>query len=355
MTAVFHRRGERTRGRLVTPRQQTTRMNSLSIVLCTCNGAAHLDEQLRTLRAQADVLELVVVDDASVDSTWDILMEHARRDSRIRLHRNARRLGVARNFERAIGLAVGEWIALADQDDVWLVDKLARLRAAWDGRAGLLHHATRKFRGTAPAIVRSPAGERRKFHGSDLRPLLYRNTIVGHTMLVRASLARRAMPFPEGVPHDWWLGVMAAHLGEVQYVDEYLVHYRMHQGNAQHAAHSRSRRLRAEQQMRLDLLSALAVRRDLPELSAKFVRDYFRLLARAESGSFPWNLWRFYRRNAAVFFGGGHEISRARQWRKSFLAALGTMTWAPPILKGGELVRPMLPVDPEPEIFRRVG
>src|SRR5262245_40553133 len=100
-----------------------------SIVLCTCDGEAYLEAQLATLRSQAGVAEIVVVDDASTDRTWAMLVRHACEDSRFRLHRNAERRGVTANFEQAILRARSPWVALADQDDVWEPDKLVRLRA----------------------------------------------------------------------------------------------------------------------------------------------------------------------------------------------------------------------------------
>ncbi len=321
-------------------------MNSITIALCTYNGARYLDEQLLTLRAQEGVNEIVVVDDRSADGTWSILERHAAADARIRLHRNPLPLGVTRNFERAIGLVRGEWVALADQDDVWLPGKLAHLRAAWDGQAVLLHHATHKFHGAVPPALPSPAGERRKFSGGDLRRLLYRNSIVGHTVLVRTGVARQLMPFPPGVLHDWWIGVGAAVRGGVQYVDEYLVHYRIHAANAFHTAGSRWRRRRVESAMRIALLQALQVRGGLPPEGREFSAKYLALLQACPAGVFPWRLWHFYLGQARLFFGSaGFAPSKLTSFRKSCAAALGAMLWAPPA-GSSELHRPPLVSEP---------
>lgn len=334
-------------------------MQSLAIALCTHNGARYLDEQLRTLRAQAGVEEIVVVDDASADSTWTILEEHARQDVRLRLYRNTRALGVTRNFERAISLVQSDWIALADQDDVWLSNKLARLRAAWDEEACLLHHATHKFRGAPPPALPSPAGERRKFFGDDPRRLFYRNTIVGHTVVMRTRVARSLMPFPRAVPHDWWLGVGAALRGRVQYVDEYLVHYRIHENNAYHAAGSRWRRLRAEHGLRLELLRALEGRTELSDHEAEFAANYRRLLSEAATGVFPWALGRFYFRHAGELFGDGQFPSFFCRLRKSGMAAFGAMVAGSPASPElAEVSRPPAPAPVESrgtEPLRRTG
>lgn len=294
-----------------------------ALVLCTYNGESYLEAQLRSLRVQAGVAEIVVSDDGSTDGTMEILRRHAEADPRIRLRRNPRTLGVTANFEQAIGQVQTPWVALSDQDDLWLPGKLAQMRQAWDGSACLMHHATHKFQGCPPAVLPSPAGERRKFSGSDLRGLLYRNSIVGHTTLVRTELVRQLMPFPADVPHDWWIGVGAALRGNVQYLDEYLVHYRIHQTNAYHAAGSRLQRMRKEHRMRLGLLQALADLPDLPGRERRFVRDYLDLLQQAEARPFSGSLWHFYRRHAvALFDPARHGLPWLTRLRKSLAAAV---------------------------------
>ncbi len=280
---------------------------------------------MHTLRRQRGVAEIVVNDDRSTDATMAILARHAAEDPRLSVEQNRHRLGVTANFERAIARVRSPWVALSDQDDLWVDGKLARMRAAWDGHSCLLHHATHKFRGAAPAVLPSPAGERRKFAGEDLRRLLFRNSVVGHTVLARTAMVRRLMPFPAGVPHDWWIGVGATRWGGVQYLDEYLVHYRIHGHNAFHAAGSRWRRLRQEHGLRIRLLEAIGQRLALPEPEKAFVRQYLRLLRQAERRWFSLSLWRFYREEAPCLFGGGGAVSWSRVQRKSLTAALGSM------------------------------
>ncbi len=321
------------------PAQTRRSMEPISIVLCTFNGARYLDTQLRSLSTQEEVVEIFAIDDGSTDDTIAILRQHAARDSRVRISRNRARFGVARNFERAIHFARAPWIALADQDDVWLPHKLARMRAQWDGRACLLHHASLKFRGAVPTNIPLVAGERRKFSGSDVRGMLYRNTVVGHATLIRAEVARRITPFPKNVAHDWWLGLGAALHGSVQYLDEFLVCYRIHETNAYHRMGSRRLRLRQEHELRLVALSALLDRRELPDIARSFVEEYRSLLAQATTNR--WSLFQFYRRHAALLFG----CERVRPnwltcWRKSLTATRDAVANAQPLnLQGPALGR----------------
>ena len=69
--------------------------------------------------------EVVVCDDGSTDETIAILREYEQRYGLI-YHVNTTSLGINRNFLQAIRLCHGEYIALCDQDDVWLPDKIEK-------------------------------------------------------------------------------------------------------------------------------------------------------------------------------------------------------------------------------------
>jgi glycosyltransferase involved in cell wall biosynthesis len=312
------------RGRLVAEPSMWSQSNPFSIVLCTCNGERFIERQLSSLQEQEGVAQIVISDDHSTDGTLAILLRHADEDPRILLHRNQTRLGVTANFQHAINLAKSRWVALADQDDVWLPGKLSRMRACWDGDSILMHHASRKFRGvTAPRLSSVHAGETRKFHGRDWRRLLHRNTVVGHTTLVRTDLARQLMPFPKALPHDWWLGVGAGIRGSVQFLDEYLVLYRIHDANAYHSTGSRCQRIREEYLLRLGMLETLTGCPDLPlrTVDREFAAEYLRLLRTSSAGTLYWSLWRFYLRHAGLFFSGpAFSVSWFTRWRKSITA-----------------------------------
>ena len=101
------------------------REKRVSIALATYNGEMFLREQLDSILNQSvRNFELVICDDCSKDSTWDILNEYAIADSRIRILRNDKNLGFLGNFEKAIQHTQEKFVALADQDDIWLPNHL---------------------------------------------------------------------------------------------------------------------------------------------------------------------------------------------------------------------------------------
>ncbi len=103
----------------------------MSVALCTYNGQAYLPEQLESIATQTLLPdELVVCDDCSTDITPQLIKDFAAgAPFPVRFLSNPENLGSTRNFAQTVELCGGEIIALADQDDVWRRDKLARLAA----------------------------------------------------------------------------------------------------------------------------------------------------------------------------------------------------------------------------------
>lgn len=203
----------------------------ISIVLCTYNGEKYLREQLHTLVNQTyPFYELIICDDASMDSTRDIIREFEKKDSRVKFFQNSHNLGFNKNFETAIGHSTGNWIAPADQDDIWELNKLEIMAGDIKEGVTLVHCNSAKFSGINFAEKKIYPGYR-KFEGWDARQLFLYNTIEGHAMLIQRQIAEAAFPLPENIYYDWWLGFHAALLGSVAWNKNYLVNRRMHDQN----------------------------------------------------------------------------------------------------------------------------
>src|SRR6185295_8963738 len=104
---------------------------SVSICIPLYNGAKHLNECLTSALAQTHTaFEVVLVDDGSIDDTVAIAERFANTDSRIRLCRNSKNLGLSANWRRCVELAQGEWIKFLFQDDFLTPDCLSRMLEA---------------------------------------------------------------------------------------------------------------------------------------------------------------------------------------------------------------------------------
>lgn len=117
----------------------------ISIAMTTYNGAQFVEAQLRSIleqTRQAD--EIIICDDGSKDDTVNII-RHVMQTSgtdRIRLVENEQNLGYIRNFYKAISLTKGDYIFLADQDDIWHREKLEKSLAIME-RTGAAAICTR--------------------------------------------------------------------------------------------------------------------------------------------------------------------------------------------------------------------
>lgn len=270
----------------------------ISVALATYNGERHLAEQLASLRAQTwSPLEIVAIDDASTDGTWALLQHAAQEDARLRIVRNERNLGSAANFERAMSLCRGEYIAPCDQDDVWRADKLAKLHAAI--AAHTLAYADSALIDEHGAPLGMRVSDRIGMaEGSDPLAFAFWNSVSGHAMLFRRELLRSALPLRGGRFHDWWLAFVAASTGSIVYVPEPLVAYRQHDRSQTDVAVRRRARHDgfAKYAERAQWLAALA---QFPSPhQPQFQRMHALWLQRGSAWFCPaW--WRFLRDNAA--------------------------------------------------------
>ena len=103
----------------------------ITVLLATYNGRRWLPEQLDSILGQQGVeVRVVALDDGSTDGTAEWLAERADADDRITVLPHLGPSGsAAANFFRLLRLAGvdgADYISLADQDDVWVPDKLAR-------------------------------------------------------------------------------------------------------------------------------------------------------------------------------------------------------------------------------------
>lgn len=230
----------------------------VTVAMATYNGRRWIAEQVDSiLRGLGPDDELVVVDDASTDGTADWL--RALGDDRVRVERNPANLGVRASFERALSLARGAVVFLADQDDVWEPGKREALLApfAADPRVTVAVSDASLIDGEGRCIGASFMATRGGFDGS-LAGTLLRNRFLGCAMAVRRDVVEVALPIPARAPmHDMWLGAVGALLGRAAYVDAPLLRYRRHGGNA---SPSRSPSPLRALRWRVDLAIALLAR-----------------------------------------------------------------------------------------------
>lgn len=225
--------------------QSATPHVDVSVALCTHNGAVHLGELLNSLVSQTRRPdELVVQDDASEDSTTELLAAFAERAPfPVRIEQNPVRLGSTRNFEAALARCSGRVVALADQDDVWYPSKLDRLAHEFEldptitmvfSNADLIDEDGRPI-GRSLWDTRRVGRVLRRNRVVPARLFARRALTTGCTMAIRRRAVEAALPFPDELAderapmrHDRWLSLIAASVGTVQAIPEPLLAFRVH-------------------------------------------------------------------------------------------------------------------------------
>lgn len=205
----------------------------ISIALTTYNGAKYIGKQLDSILNQTiQDIELVVCDDCSLDDTVSILEEYAQKDNRIHVYVNEHNLGFKKNFENTIRKTTGDYVALCDQDDIWLPDHLEILL---NGMKDELQIVCGK-----PIFVDENNQELPDKYDYFLmycypstnedtarHIFLGRSTYQGASMLIRKSFFDKALPIPEGAfYHDSWFAILACFMDGFVYVDRPTMRYR---------------------------------------------------------------------------------------------------------------------------------
>lgn len=225
------------------------RREPVTVVMCTFQGSRHVEKQLHSLLQQSWPVRLLLRDDASADNTTE-LARGLLRDRIDTLQVNVGNVGYVKNFEGGIrsALHVGaEYIALADQDDVWEKDRIAtgmtalrRLERLHGRQVPLLVHADLSLiDDDGEPLYDSYRRFRRYRLGADkqLHLVLGENGVMGNTVLMNRALAELALPFPEELHvHDYWLALLTELFGQRCLIEDPLVRYRLHQNNASNTA-----------------------------------------------------------------------------------------------------------------------
>jgi glycosyltransferase involved in cell wall biosynthesis len=202
----------------------------ISIVMATYNGEKYLREQVDSLLAQSyPTLEFIFVDDDSSDSSLAILQEYALQDERIRLVTNPANQGLLATFETGIRAAKGEMIALSDQDDVWMPEKISLLAGAIGSHSMI--YADSALTDAAGIVTGKFSDHNHLCDYPTGLHYVFGTKAMGHAMLFKREIINIALPFPDFVGHDFILGFAAAALHGVSYFPATLVNYRQHSSN----------------------------------------------------------------------------------------------------------------------------
>lgn len=99
---------------------------AISVVMSVYNGEKYLRESIDSILNQTcKNFEFIIINDGSEDNSLDMLLEYQTKDNRL-LIVNQSNIGLTRSLNRGIILAVSEYIARQDADDISLPARLEK-------------------------------------------------------------------------------------------------------------------------------------------------------------------------------------------------------------------------------------
>ncbi len=212
----------------------------ISVAMTTYNGGQFLERQIESILSQSlSPAEILVCDDQSTDNTVEILNKYMRK-GKLLYTVNEERLGLVENFKKVVSLTKGNnYIALSDQDDIWLENKLETcakelLKIESVNIPSMVYSDLLVVDEDDKVVVTSFWNETRRGNYTHcIETLIFGNFVNGCTTLFNPPMRSYFSTIPNNVPlnHDAWLALIAFTFGKVSTIKEPLVKYRQHRNN----------------------------------------------------------------------------------------------------------------------------
>ena len=216
--------------------------------MATYNGGHYLKEQLDSIYNQTLVPdEVLVCDDCSNDNTAAILSEYAK-EKGLRYEINSKSLGVNENFYKVLSLASCDYVAICDQDDVWLPEKVEttyiKLCEIDDGRpcvvSSLCNHIDSKGK---PVSNLKDKADTFGFQAT----YFCKESSQGCSLMMNRSLLAKVLDKKvetKDIIYDGFISFTAATLGHKYNIGKRLMLYRHHNNNVIAKASDGSEKIR---------------------------------------------------------------------------------------------------------------
>ena len=214
----------------------------ISVAFIVYNGTNYMRTQLDSILAQTHkVDEIIVVEDASLDNTKEILTEYVNKHpSLFSMYYNSRNCGSYKSIDKAIKACTGDLILLADHDDFWESNKVERILKYFEENPNMEGLMTNGFLIDAEGKVgiKYSLWDSMSFpykniaNSHELKKYIntVENCATGATMAIKNHLPilKKDFPLIKNMIHDRWLAINLAEKNTLGILDEKLIRYRLH-------------------------------------------------------------------------------------------------------------------------------
>ncbi len=205
----------------------------VAILMSTYNGAKFIKEQMDSILCQTyKNIEVIVRDDGSTDDTVSMIEDYQKKYDNIHLIKG-KNIGFIKSFFTLLKIAKADYYAYADQDDIWLENKIA-----------LAVHALNQLDNNKPNMAFGNSdyyNENMELlgYGETNRKFSFRNALFecvtqGMTMTINQKTRDLIVENPPKTCffHDWWTYLICIGMGNVAYDNVTTVKYRRMKTNA---------------------------------------------------------------------------------------------------------------------------
>jgi Glycosyl transferase family 2 len=262
----------------------------VSCLIATYNFAPFLARSIESALEHdypQELLEIIVVDDGSVDDTPAVVAPYLDRITYIRKPNG----GLLSTVNRMLDEATGELIALLSGDDIWLPGRVRLAVEQFTARPqlGLVYCDMRVIDDHDRTVSESwmAAEGMTAVTGRPVGPLMHENVVAGGGLMVRASLLDQFAPIPAHAGYeDWWIALRVAQVAEIDYLSVPLYGYRKHGSNRHLLADDATMCARLAEQLPMRRWILTELESDIPSAQEWFVayEDWARILGHVARG-----------------------------------------------------------------------
>lgn len=281
---------------------------SVEILMAAYNGEKYVAQQIESILSQSyGNFNLLISDDFSTDSTFDILLDYERKHPDvICVTRAERRFGNARDhFFSLMKKSTADYLFFCDQDDVWFpskvelfMDKMKGGENEFGKECSLVVFSDQIPTDSALNPICDSLMEYQKQNPgfASFHPLVFQNVVTGGAMAFNRAASDKALRCVDSTKacmHDYWVAEVAACFGKCLYVDQATSYYRQHSTNEvgasnvrslKYIAHKLSHLGNVQKKMRQDKLQAATFADTYSSELSKADLDFLRRYGRNRSG-----------------------------------------------------------------------
>lgn len=199
----------------------------VSVIMSVYNGENHIKQTIESILSQTfNDFEFIIIEDGSLDNTWDILTYYKNKDSRIKLIKNNRNLGLTKSLIKGVNFSGGDYIARIDVGDEMRKNRLEKQVNILDGNLSIGLTASncqvKVIKGLE--ILGDYILETPRYNKKLKKELCYRNPISHSSVTFRKAIYQEVGGYNQDLSisqdYDLWIKLLNKSKG---YIDEELL------------------------------------------------------------------------------------------------------------------------------------